>query len=154
MKPAHKTVAVLMALLMPYMAAAVYVSQHIENGRFPMTILRGMLIYLVCAIALFVYLRKKILTAAPPSPPSEKKSQLLKSARSLKLLGWILLLNDIYQATRWDYAHESAAEMIALFSWGFFLVFGCFWYARKISLQAQAISDTGEANAAGVAPLG
>jgi hypothetical protein len=143
-----------MVLLLPYMAAAVYASQHIENGRFPMPILRGMLIYLVCAIALFVYLRKKILAAAPPSSPAEKKSQLLKSARSLKLLGWIFLLNDIYQATRWDYAHESAAETIALFSWGFFLVFGCFWYARKISLKAQAISDTGEPSAAGVAPLG
>ena len=100
MKPAHKTVLVLMVLLLPYMAAAIYASQHIENGRFPMSILRGMLTYLVCAIALFVYLRKKILAAAPPSPPSEKKSQLLKGARSLKLLGWILLLNDIYQVIR------------------------------------------------------
>jgi hypothetical protein len=113
-----------------------------------------MLIYLVCAIALFIYLRRKILAPAPPSPPAQEKAQLLKGARSLKFLGWILLLNDIYQTTSLDYSRESVGSTIAIFSWGFFLIFCCFWYARKISLQAQAISDGDESSVASAAPLG
>ena len=142
MKLAQKLGLTWMALLVPYMLAALYVGFHTQNDRVPMKYVYGMLAYMVCAIALFIYLRKKMIAkdAALTAPtPTEKSASLLKSAKALRRLGYILLVVNAYNALKWDYAHEPIWEtglgLTVAAAW----VVGCFYYANKLNRRAEEI---------------
>lgn len=79
-----------MALLPPLIAAATYLSHHAENVALAANVIRGMLIYFVCAGVFIAIWRMKGLpptSSKPQASLGSTKPELLRNARLLGLFG-------------------------------------------------------------------
>ena len=96
MKPKTKILLLLFGLIFPYMGFVMFRALTHPENPFPKWFLYAAPCYFIGSMAVFVVLRKKILSSAPPLGLAAQNAQRLVAARSVRRLGYIWWVGSIF----------------------------------------------------------
>jgi hypothetical protein len=139
----HKTkiLILLFSLILPYVALAAYMGFTLRGNTVPMWFLHAALCYLVVAISVFIFGRKRILASSPAPDMAEQKNQNVSGAKAVRRLGYIWLIGPLIYMLDGGLKTNPAWMTFLGFSWAGFLSWASFHQAKKMELKAHQDSQ-------------
>ena len=141
MKAKTRVLLLLFGLILPYMIFVLVFALRLQQHPLPKWILYIAGCYFFGTIFLFPFLRRKVLAGAPPLSFEEKKAQNTSAVRSLRRLGYLFLLGPAFYLLDGGLTHNPWWATVLGLSWSVFLIWACFYQAKKIEIKVRQNAD-------------
>jgi hypothetical protein len=130
----------LFSLILPYAALAAYMALTLRGNTVPMWFPYTALCYLVVAVSLFIFGKKRIVASSPAPDMAEQKKQNISGAKAIRHLGYIWLIGPVFDVLDGSLKTNPIWVTILGFSLAGFLSWASFHYAKKLELKARQVS--------------
>jgi hypothetical protein len=141
MKAKTRVLLLLFGLTLPYMIFVLVFALRFQQHPLPKWILYFAGCYFFGIIFLFPFLRRKVVAGAPPLSFDEKKAQNTLAVRSLRRLGYLFLLGPVFYFLDGGLTHNPWWATVLGLSWSVFLIWACFYQAKKIEIKVRQNAD-------------
>jgi hypothetical protein len=136
-----KILILLFSLILPYAALAAYMGLTLRGNTVPMWFPYAALCYLVVAVSVFIFGKKRIVASSPAPDMAEQKKQNISGAKAVRRLGYLWLIGPLLYLLDGGLKTNPAWVTFLGFSWAGFLSWASFHQAKKMELKARQDSQ-------------